>query len=88
MESGTIVEKQFQPAHFETYTAYEPWMPKGMQFQIKQRFIPDRWFIILEDTDEKSHVHSEMIQVPQEEYKQINIGERYYLPGGTERISN
>jgi len=88
MESGTVVGKEFVPAHTNEWLYWYP-LPKGGGFYIPMTdHIPDKWYITLEDTDEEYKKHSQTIEVSQEKYKRINVGDRYYLPGETKRLSN
>lgn len=93
INSGTVIEKQFIPEHYETKTesvmvpAIGVSGKAGMSIAIVQQqtvgLVPDAWIITIEGEDDKGKTRTATVYVSQETFDSLSIGDQYAAEGST-----
>lgn len=74
--SGTVVDKEFTPAHYVTETQCAPAVggSGGCRVVVTQRYVGDTWEITVSPDDGSSNVSR---TVSESYWNQVNIGDRW-----------
>ena len=74
--SGTVVNKDFTPAHYVTETQCAPTVggSGGCSVVVTQRYVGDTWVVIVRPDDGSSDVTR---SVTESYWNQVNIGDRW-----------
>jgi len=73
LESGFVIKKYFVAAHSEVYTTVVS-MGKTAVPVIRSRYIPDKWFVIIEGVY-KGKNRQECFSISEGEFEKLNIGD-------------
>lgn len=75
---GEVYDKQFIPAHDETYVSYERMRIDGNWHSIpvtRMRYCPDTYYICIRKENDKGTFDKARYEVGKERYEQIQIGD-------------